>query len=302
MTCKKCGREIADGIKFCPNCGQAVVEETTVSQPNETIQPVTSNQPFVEPQPSPVNNAAPATEQKKSSKAPIIIICVVLFIFVILPFIFVLLFMGIIKKSGESVRNITTTRNSDIIIERTTTPEEPTTTESIIKEANWKNYNVTVNGKGLTLPCSYAEFSSITGASMKDTQADNSIDRNYYMIANLYKNDKLAMSIEILNDTAGTIKQKDAKVTRVSQTKYNKTSADTDIVFPGGLKPGMTVDEETIKKALGTPTDIKNYESGNYKSVTYIYNADTTYTTTNYYKITVVNGVIDDLTLDHRNY
>ena len=45
----------------------------------------------------------------------------------------------------------------------------------------------------------------------------------------------------------------------------------------------------------------EEYKSDNYVSETYRYTSDDTWTTSNYYEIRVVNGVIDSLTLDHRN-
>lgn len=35
LICKKCGTQIEDGIKYCPNCGELAVAETANAQPEE---------------------------------------------------------------------------------------------------------------------------------------------------------------------------------------------------------------------------------------------------------------------------
>lgn len=60
--------------------------------------------------------------------------------------------------------------------------------------------------------------------------------------------------------------------------------------------------KEKLVLLFGEPSDIYNYTSDNYVSDTYSYVENTSYTTINYYKIKVLNGVIDELTIDHRNY
>ena len=42
MKCKKCGRELEEGSKFCDSCGNST-EETKVEKPNESIQPKENN-------------------------------------------------------------------------------------------------------------------------------------------------------------------------------------------------------------------------------------------------------------------
>lgn len=72
------------------------------------------------------------------------------------------------------------------------------------------------------------------------------------------------------------------------------------LFFPGGLTVGMEITEEQVKTLLGEPTKVNDYSSGNYVSKTLKYNEDSTYTTTNYYEIEIINGKIDSLKLDKR--
>ena len=243
-----------------------------------------------------VNESIPP--KKSGSKVGLIIGISVGSLFLLICIIIcALLFLKSILTKGNQINVNIKEKNV-----ATTTAKGENINESGNVGSNWKDYKVSINRKTITLPCSYNDLTAATGAKMRETQEQNGLDKNYYSLGNLYKNDKFALNIELLNDTSGTIKQKDAKVTRITQTKYNKTSVDINIIFPGNFKPGMPVDEGTIKNVLGEPTNVRNYDAENYKSITYMYNADSTYTTINYYKIEVVNGVINELTLDHRNY
>lgn len=56
------------------------------------------------------------------------------------------------------------------------------------------------------------------------------------------------------------------------------------------------ITEDKLITLFGQPNDKRTYSS----SITYLYNVDPSWTTTNYYKIVVVDGIIDELTLDNR--
>ena len=166
----------------------------------------------------------------------------------------------------------------------------------------WKNYQFTVNNKTLSLPATYSDLSSATSSEMQSSYTKSYLQSGYYAIVNMYKNDKLALYTEVLNDTDQDMLYTDCKITSVSQTKYQISVGADEIIFPGGLKAGQEITESEIISLFGTPDDTYNYESDGYISNTYTYLEDTNYTTINYYEIKVVNGVIDELTLDNRNY
>lgn len=54
MICVHCGRDIPNGTKFCPFCGQPVAADQPAGQPAFNIQPGASVQP---PQQPPVMGA-----------------------------------------------------------------------------------------------------------------------------------------------------------------------------------------------------------------------------------------------------
>lgn len=182
--------------------------------------------------------------------------------------------------------------------EDTTNTEETNDTES---STNWKEYKFTVNNTELSLPTTYEKLNTTTGFSIKSAEAKSYLSGNYYTIANMYKNDKLALYIELTNNTKEDLKYTECQVTRVSQTKYQVSQGADAITFPGGLKAGEKITEDKITELFGTPYDTNEYSSEGYESKTYKYVEDETWTTTNNYEIKVVNGVIDELSLDNRN-
>lgn len=166
---------------------------------------------------------------------------------------------------------------------------------------DWKEYKVTVNDKTLTLPTTYNELSTATSFSLKSADTKSYLEKDYYTLINMYKNEKLALHIEVLNDTEEDKLYTDCKITRISQTKYQVSQGADVISFPGNLKAGEKITEAKIIELLGEPNDVKEYSSDGYESKTYKYYENSSWTTTNHYEITVVNGIIDQLQLDNRN-
>lgn len=171
-------------------------------------------------------------------------------------------------------------------------------TDVLIGEVSndWKTYQISYNGKLMTLPISYNDFSSTTGFKLKELSSTNVLKNNYYMLANLYKNDKLGLSGEIYNDFGSETIVSNCKITRLSQRKSHISNNVGQVVFPGNLKVNDEITEDKLIMLFGQPNDKRIYSS----SITYLYNADPSWTTTNYYKIVVVDGIIDELTLDNR--
>ena len=80
MLCKKCGTNVIDGIKYCPNCGSNIDENQLVQPTNNSFendnlsvnniyeQPVNNVQPYVnEISSQPVNNVPPVIPMNNSS-------------------------------------------------------------------------------------------------------------------------------------------------------------------------------------------------------------------------------------------
>lgn len=161
---------------------------------------------------------------------------------------------------------------------------------------NWQDYSFSVNGQTLSLPLSYQSLSTASGFTMKEADAGSTIASNYYTLANLFQDGKLALYTEVANNSNDYLKLSDCEVTRVSQTSYMVQNGAATVTFPGNLYVGMAMDESTLTGILGAPNESKDY-SGT-KEIRYF--ADPSWTTANYYRITIKDGVIDEIALDNR--
>lgn len=85
MFCKKCGKELKDGTKFCSGCGTAVSEQA--QNQNTTLQGEVYREPYVAPK-----------KKKKDSKSLIIVLCVTVAVLVIT--LAVILIAGLTGKKG----------------------------------------------------------------------------------------------------------------------------------------------------------------------------------------------------------
>ena len=191
--------------------------------------------------------------------------------------------------------------------DNTTKEVYPTTATNNPVSNDWKDYQFSINGKTLSLPCSYKELKSISNFHMKSSDEKSYIEHNKSTYVNLYKSfddqEKLALYIDIKNDTSGDLAYADCKVVRVCQTLFEvETNKAEVITFPHNLKVGMEISKEEIIDLLGEPQKISEYTSGNYTTVTLKYHDDPTYTSINYYEIKIRNGKIDELGLDHKKY
>ena len=307
MYCKWCGNKIDENSKFCPNCGKEVLtsnddSQSVISDDSNMVKGEKANVwfavlSFFIPLAGLIVFLVKKDKEPKTAKVSgICAIVGFLLSFVLSIILFFLVINGGLKLTENLVDKSLNTfdkvidKNEDVIDH---------SDDNITND--WDDYEFVINGKELELPCSYNELKSVTGFSAKSSDENSVLSNNYYTIVNMYKNDKLALSIEVLNDTGSDAKYMDSKVTRVSQSEYQVSTGADKITFPGGLVAGQEITEDKIKQLFGEPTDVNNYSSDGYESITYTYNEDTSWTTTNYFKIQVVNGVISEITLDNRN-
>lgn len=168
---------------------------------------------------------------------------------------------------------------------------------------NWKDYQVAINGTVLTLPCTYSELSTATGAELKSSEAKSYIQGGYYTTASLYKDDSLAMYIELSNSTEEDQLYTDCMVTKIGYSQYTKENLGAEIVFCGNLQIGQAMTVDDIKAILGEPQDSYEYSDEDYVSTTLRYEDESIWMSSyNSYNITIVNGVIDDISLKHLAY
>lgn len=196
------------------------------------------------------------------------------------------------ENTNNNVGNNTT--NND----NTSTNVDTTANSS----TNWKDYKMVINNQTVTLPTTYTQLKSLTGASYKSSDEKTYLGKNNYTYLNMYKNDKFVLTVDIINTTASDLIYTECPIINISQREYHIEQGSTPIVFPGGLVAGQKITEDELIKLFGEPQTQKEYNGENYVSRTYIYQESKTWSTRQYYKIEVVNGVIDTLTLDRKSY
>jgi len=225
---------------------------------------------------------------------------------IVIIVVLILVILGIISFNFINNKQKENTDSKSFInnnIDDNNSPEVNSNNNYNYKISNdWDQFIVSVNNTTIKLPYSYKDFKSLSGFSMKDIEEKNYIESKHYDLKNLYKNNKLSLYVEILNDTKDDIQNIDTKITRIWQTKYMvATNGAEAIVFPGNLSVNTSITKDEIVSLFGEPDEIKNYYADNYNQDTYAYYIDKSYTTFNYFKIIVVNGIIDEIALDHRS-
>ena len=320
MTCKWCNSEVQENAKFCTNCGGSLVDssaETNINQNSNVQNQSTTNVSnekaniglvilsFLIPLAGLIIFLVKKDDDKKTAKTSGIAALISFGISFVFTIIMVIIITFSIGKSVNGAINGAIDLSEDIIDQTQKQIEEDKKTETndtIESNSEWQKYEFIVNNKTFKLPSTYSELSNATSSVIQTSYIKSYLQSGYYSLLNMYKDDKLSLYIEVLNDTDLDQLYTDCKITRISQTKYQSSVGAEVITFPGNLKVGQEITKEEIINLLGTPSDIKNYTSDGYINDIYSYYEDTIYTTTNYYKISVVNGIIDELTLDHRSY
>ena len=163
---------------------------------------------------------------------------------------------------------------------------------------DWEDYELGINGRVYRLPMKYKTLSAATGLTVKDDYLDATLEDKHYGLINLYNNGSLALYTEITNFSGASMKYVDGFVTRISQSKSLLSLGKAEkIIFPGGLKVEDPITEAELIALLGKPSESNTYGT----RTIYSYFSSETYTTIDHLKITVVNGVIDEIQLDHRS-
>lgn len=165
---------------------------------------------------------------------------------------------------------------------------------------NWEEYKVAINDTLITLPTPYEEIEKLTKWTVKSDYESTTIPADHYTLLSLYKEARLALNIEVKNNTNETIKYNEGDVTRIIQTQYQSSLGVEKITFPGNLQVGMRMTKSKLIDILGKPNKTDTYANGKYVSELYKYTENKDDSTTNYYSIKIVNGKIDELALDHR--
>jgi hypothetical protein len=108
MICNKCGNQVAEGLQFCPNCGNSLASQPVIPTPQPVQQPVYS-QPTNIPQPM-YNGQQPMytqQPQKSGSNKGCIIAAVIVGVVLLLGLLFVgLFFKAVVDTIDEAEKQV----------------------------------------------------------------------------------------------------------------------------------------------------------------------------------------------------
>lgn len=177
-----------------------------------------------------------------------------------------------------------------------------TTTQSgssnVNASSDWTDYTVYLNGTAVKLPISWEEFTKKTGVTFNDSQdAEQTLKSNYYTVVTVKDTNGRNFCVELLNDTKDVKTLGECTVISISDFKRYSGNGQADLVFAGNLRVCDKITEAELKQLFGEPDDTWYSDDAGSYSYTYYENYDK-YWGSREFKITVYDGVINDLDLE----
>ena len=174
---------------------------------------------------------------------------------------------------------------------------------------DWADFQIEINGKVLTLPCTYKELKEATGYSIKSAEEKSYLEPNYYTSCQLRDADGNSVCyIDILNNTDEDMAYVDGIVIEVSQDDWDVEDTGIKVNFAGFKVGDVTSKDELIAK-FGQPVDVYEYridedddqEWKKYESDTYKWALDKDWTTMDFIEIemNINTGIIQEIRIDH---
>lgn len=169
--------------------------------------------------------------------------------------------------------------------------------DEVIIPTDWTEYKFMIKDQSLTLPIYYSELSDMTGFSLNSIDSTMFIDAGKYYLFDLYLNDKVALSIELFNHTDVSLLATDCIVTKISQNDFHVFQDAPVITFADNIKVGSSLTTQKVKKIFGDPD---MYYTEGIDTIFYTYYEDKNITNSNFFVIKVVNGVVEEVSLDNK--
>ena len=198
--------------------------------------------------------------------------------------------------------------------EETQPKEDDDEDEIVVKpvgdlSTDWKDFQFEINGKVLSLPCTYKELKEATGYSIKSAEEKSYLEPNYYTSCQLRDADGNGVCyIDILNNTEEDMAYADGIVIEISQDDWDVEDHGIFVNF-AGFKVGDVTSKDDLIAKFGNPIDVYEYridedddpEWKEYESDTYTWALDDTWTTMDFIeiKMNINTGIIEEIRLDH---
>lgn len=195
-----------------------------------------------------------------------------------------------------------------------TEPKDDDGEEIVVKPSgdlstDWADFQIEINGKVLTLPCTYKELKEATGYSIKSAEEKSYLEPNYYTSCQLRDADGNGVCyIDILNNTDEDMAYADGIVIEVSQDDWDVEETGIKVNF-AGFKVGDVTSKDDLIAKFGQPVDVYEYridedddqEWKKYESDTYKWALDEDWTTMDFIEIemNINTGIIQEIRIDH---
>lgn len=176
---------------------------------------------------------------------------------------------NILTENDAWVVNGTTSSSAAETDERTETTaskaaagtDETTKQSSKDKTSSkWSNYTVSVNGKSITLPCTYTDFTKTGYVFQNSGDALQELQSNLTTIKTL-QNEGFTMVVTLQNKSGNTAALTDCYITEITVSEY---LSDENIKFAGDLSIGTETSKEQIIKLFGEPDYVYDSDADDY--------------------------------------
>lgn len=126
--------------------------------------------------------------------------------------------------------------------------------------ANWDCYQVQINDKVLTLPCTIAEMESAGLFLDTDyTEEDYVVNKNEYTLAYFEDARGNSVMVDLINMTGTPLSAKECMIGAISVSDYDLDEGGITVIFPGGIQMGTSLDDVLAK--YGNTDDVYKGET-----------------------------------------
>lgn len=172
------------------------------------------------------------------------------------------------------------------------TPQVNNEAVKAMANTEWSDYTVCLNGKTITLPCEWETFKSETGFDFKDSEnAAETLGSNYYTTSVAVINGDQTIYVRFINSSDAETTIDKCMVAGINADNFY----DCDVVFAKGIRPNDTADKDSITALFGEPSDVYDSEDSDF----HIYTYDDVNSAYNSFEITVSDGKISGIDLEH---
>ena len=165
---------------------------------------------------------------------------------------------------------------------------------------NFMDAQIGFDGYILNLPCTYDQFTELTGWEIGSDDAELTLNNGQTELITIYDPNDFENEVAwiyIVNDTGETALYQDCTITSVMQSRREEVNDSQKVIFAGGLKIGEKITLNKLTKLLGEPTSlepdsVEEFNGTNYKTVRW-----NSFDPGRYLKVVISDGAIEELSI-----